>query len=314
MRWGVEQRLEFIDFRLFWDGGINRSELIEQFGISIPQASKDLSMYEASAPGNLVYDKRAKRYFSSAHFRPRFFEPNADRYLTQLRSIADQTVQKEETWLSQIPEAESMPIPHRRVNVDVLRTVLGAIRKQKLVRVLYQSMNAAKPEAMWRWISPHALGSDGLRWHVRAFCHMDQRFKDFLLSRCLAADGEKEGGISANCDVSWNEFFNVVLVPNPLLSANQQAIIEQDYCMTSGQIAIPIRKSLLYYFRKRLRLDVAHAIDDVRETPVVVANRDAFEAALADADSSSDRSKLTEQAIRVGAPQDASIWSANAGK
>ena len=309
MRWGVEQRLEFIDFRLFWDGGINRSELIEQFGISVPQASKDLSMYEASAPGNLAYDKRAKRYFSSPQFRPRFFEPTADRYLTQLRSITDQTVQKEETWLSQIPEAESMPIPHRRVNVEVLRTVLGAIRKQKMVRIFYQSMNAAKPEPLWRWISPHALGNDGLRWHVRAFCHMEQGFKDFLLSRCLAADGEQDGGIPASRDNSWNEFFSVILVPNPLLSANQQAIIAQDYCMTGGQIAIPIRKSLLYYFRKRLRLDVAHAIDNVRETPVVVANRDAFEAALADADSSSDRRMLADQAIRVGAPQDVPISS-----
>lgn len=289
MRWGVEQRLEFIDFRLFWDGGINRSELIEQFGISVPQASKDLSMYEASAPGNLVYDKRAKRYFSSPQFRPRFFEPNADRYLTQLRSIADRTVQPEDTWLSQIPEAESMPIPHRRVNVDVLRRVLDAIRKQKSVRVLYQSMNTAKPEPLWRWISPHALGNDGLRWHVRAFCHMDQRFKDFLLSRCLSADGEQDGGIPANRDTSWNEVFSVVLVPNPLLSANQQTIIAQDYCMEGGQIAIPIRKSLLYYFRKRLRLDVANAIDDVRETPVVVANRDVFEATLAEVDSGVER-------------------------
>ena len=301
MRWGVEQRLEFIDFRLFWDGGINRSELIEQFGISVPQASKDLSMYEASAPGNLVYDKRAKRYFSSPQFRPRFFEPSADRYLTQLRSISDQTVKPEETWLSQIPSAESMPIPNRRVNVDVLRTVLGAIRKRRSVRVLYQSMTAAKPEPLWRWISPHAFGNDGLRWHVRAFCHMEQKFKDFLLSRCLAADGEQDGGIPASRDTSWNEFFSVVLVPNPLLSANQQAIIAQDYCMSGGQIAIPIRKSLLYYFRKRLRLDVAHAIDDVRETPVVVANRDAFEAALSDVDSSPERSKEAGKSIPVGA-------------
>jgi hypothetical protein len=138
---------------------------------------------------------------------------------------------------------------------------------------------------------------------------MEQGFKDFLLSRCLAADGEQDGGIPASRDTSWNEFFSVNLVPNPLLSTNQQAIIAQDYCMTGGQIAIPIRKSLLYYFRKRLRLDVAHAIDNVRETPVVVANRDAFEAALADANSSSDRRKLADKATRVGAPQDVRISS-----
>ena len=47
MRWGVEKRLEFIEFRLFWEGGINRADIIERFGVSVPQASKDLSLYEA---------------------------------------------------------------------------------------------------------------------------------------------------------------------------------------------------------------------------------------------------------------------------
>ena len=34
MRWGVEKRMEFIEFRLFWDGGINRADIIGQFGVS----------------------------------------------------------------------------------------------------------------------------------------------------------------------------------------------------------------------------------------------------------------------------------------
>jgi hypothetical protein len=25
-RWGVERRLEFVEFRLFWEGGVNRSD------------------------------------------------------------------------------------------------------------------------------------------------------------------------------------------------------------------------------------------------------------------------------------------------
>jgi hypothetical protein len=282
MRWGVEQRLEFIDFRLYWEGGINRADIMEQFGVSVPQASKDLSLYEEKAPGNLVYDKSAKRYFASAQFRTVFFKPDADRYLTQLRTIADHTVRPEETWLSTVPTAESMPIPHRRVSVDVLRSVVEALRKQRALKILYQSMNPVRPEPIWRWISPHAFGTDGLRWHVRAYCHTDGKFKDFLLSRCLAAEGNEDQAMSANQDVHWNDLFEVILVPNSLLSAGQQNVIAQDYCMTAGQIAVPVRKALLYYFRKRLRLDVAHAIDNARETPVIVANQEAFEAALAE--------------------------------
>jgi len=29
LRWGVERKLEFIEFRLFWEGSVNRSDIIE---------------------------------------------------------------------------------------------------------------------------------------------------------------------------------------------------------------------------------------------------------------------------------------------
>ena len=39
LRWGVECRLEFIEFQLFWEEQLNRSDLIEMFGIPVQQAS-----------------------------------------------------------------------------------------------------------------------------------------------------------------------------------------------------------------------------------------------------------------------------------
>ncbi|PCG07421.1 WYL domain-containing protein, partial [Sphingomonas ginsenosidimutans] len=45
LRRGVESRLEFIEFRLFWEGHVNRSDLIDVFGVSINQASTDLNRY-----------------------------------------------------------------------------------------------------------------------------------------------------------------------------------------------------------------------------------------------------------------------------
>lgn len=85
MRWGVEKRLEFIEFRLFWEGGINRADIVDQFGVSVPQASKDLTLYEEKAPGNLIYDKSAKRYKAADEFKPVFMKPNASIYLAHLR-------------------------------------------------------------------------------------------------------------------------------------------------------------------------------------------------------------------------------------
>ena len=81
LRWGVEQRLEFIEFRLFWEGHVNRIDLMDQFGVSVNQASMDLNRYIGFAPDNMVYDKSARTYVRGPGFKPQFLEPDASRYL-----------------------------------------------------------------------------------------------------------------------------------------------------------------------------------------------------------------------------------------
>ena len=36
--WTQARRFEFIEWKLFWDGSLNRSDLEQAFGISTPQA------------------------------------------------------------------------------------------------------------------------------------------------------------------------------------------------------------------------------------------------------------------------------------
>jgi len=282
LRWGVERRLEFIEFRLYWDGGINRSDITGYFGVSVPQASKDLSQYQELAPGNIDYDKSEKRYVATTAFKPKFLQADADQYLSQLRAVTEREAAPDETWLGSIPTADWMPIPHRRVDPVVLRTLLAAIRDRQAVKVFYQSMSDKHPDPIWRIISPHALGSDGFRWHVRAFCSIDRIFKDFLLSRCLKCKPAGEAEAKPEDDVSWHELIELRLKPNPGLSKSQQQVIASDFDMDNNELRLSVRKSLLYYFEKRLRLDVAEALDDPREAPVVIANKAEFEEALAE--------------------------------
>ena len=283
MRWGVEKRLEFIEFRLFWEGGINRADIVERFGISIPQASKDLTLYEKEAPGNLDYDKSAKQYRASCQFKPVFLEPNAASFLAHLRAETEPVLESSDTWLGAAPDHDSLPIPRRCVNAGVLREILRAIREELSLEILFQSMSANTPNPKWRRITPHALGNDGLRWHVRAFCHIDHKFKDFILSRSLNTQKADAPGATSTEDRMWNDCFAVMLAPNPALSESQQAVIAQDYEMTDGNTEVLVRKALLYYFQMRLRLNLAGRLDSPHEAPVIVANRAAFDAALAEA-------------------------------
>lgn len=280
LRWAPEQRLEFIEFRLFWDGAVNRSDLMDRFGISEPQASKDLAAYRDLAANNIEYDSSKKRYVSGNPFRPVFFKPNPDRYLAQLKAISDGILDSSDTWIAVLPPSGVVPVPTRRIDAEVLRALVSAIRDQLAIHVEYQSMSREHPEPLWRWITPHAFGFDGLRWHVRAYCHRQSRFLDFVLGRVLRVAETGPAGAHSEDDLLWQEFFDVVLQPNPQLTEAQRRGVARDYGMSDDELVVSVRSALLYYFNKRLRFDVGDALDGPHERPVVIANRSEFDAAM----------------------------------
>ena len=273
LRWSIERRLEFIEFRLYWEGGINRGDIVDQFGLSVPQASKDLSRYQELAPDNMAYDKSEKRYFATPGFAPRFLRPDPNQYLSQLNAVGNLAIRPDETRISRIPNLDSVPVLHRRIDPDFLRALLDAVRDEGAMEILYQSMNPKRPEPVWRAVSPHAFANDGYRWHVRAFCHIDSIFKDFLLSRCLDHRPSGPALAKSSDDTDWLEFFDVELIPNPKLSKSQQLVISHDYGMEGGKLIVSIRKSLFFYFERHHRLDIADILNRPQEVPVVIARR-----------------------------------------
>ncbi|RWJ32022.1 WYL domain-containing protein [Mesorhizobium sp.] len=280
LRWGVEQRLEFIEFRLFWEGGLNRADITRYFGVSVPQASKDLSQYQALVPDNIVYDRSEKRYFASKNFTPRFLKPDPDRYLSQLRMIAEGAIGREESWVVRPPSFETLPMPRRHVDPEVLRTILAAIREKQALEIRYQSLSGNRPQATWRWISPHAIAYDGQRWHVRAFCHLDRGFKDFLLPRVLKTRANAPAEAPPEQDTIWSEIVSVALKPHPGLSDEQKHVVAQDFGMKAGRLEIKLRLALLYYLLKRLNLDFEEEKRPAREQHVVLADPDGVRQAL----------------------------------
>ena len=268
LRWGVEQKLQFIEFRLFWEGHVNRSDLIEKFGVSPNQASGDLNRYIALAENNMIYDKSARTYVRGPGFKPQFLEPDASRYLAQLRSVADGILDREDSWIADLPPYAAAPTPVRGVNPTTLRSVVGAIRRSEAIEVKYQSLSS--PEPRWRWIAPHAIGFDGFRWHTRAFCLTDDCFKDFLLSRILDIRGSRESETSADEDRDWHSEVTLEVGPHPDLSETQAKVIALDYGMQGGKAKIKVRRALLYYALRRLGLDTDPAARRPQEQQIVL--------------------------------------------
>lgn len=94
-------------------------------------------------------------------------------------------------------------------------------------------MSAERPEPIWRRITPHAFGYDDFRWHVRAYCHLTDKFKDFLLPRILKSREPGKGGITGEHDRLWQEKFEVEIAPHPELGAGQRTIVERVWSMAS---------------------------------------------------------------------------------
>jgi hypothetical protein len=270
LRWGVEQKLQFIEFRLFWEGHVNRSDLIDKFSVSQNQASGDLNRYIALAPDNMVYDKSGKTYLRSSSFSPLFLKPNATQYLSQVRSVAEGIVAPEDAWIGNFPAFDAAPSPARGIDPVVLRSIVIAIRRREAIHILYQSMSAPDPE--WRWISPHALAFDGFRWHARSYCEKSGEFRDFVISRIMEARQTRPPAAPLASDSAWNEILELHIGPHPALSPNQQRVVELDYGMNNGQVTILVRKALLYYALKRLGLDTDLAARRPQDQQIVLLN------------------------------------------
>ena len=280
IRWGTERRLEFIEFRLYWEGGVRRGDITEKFGVSTPQASADLGLYQKLAAGNLVYDSSEKRYVSTEDFKPIFLDLKADSYLAHLHDASGDRVRLTDSWMGEVPSTALMPVPNRRVKSDVLRALIRAIREKRSIEILYQSMNKENLDKAWRWVSPHSLVNDGARWHVRAFCHNRRDFRDFLLSRCDATKSFGEAESDIDNDVAWNELCEVQLHPNPSLNEVQRRGVMEDYEMENGNLSIFIKKALLFYFEKNLRLDVPDVKGNPAATPLKILNYEEFKIAM----------------------------------
>jgi DeoR/GlpR family transcriptional regulator of sugar metabolism len=68
-RWFESQRIAFIAEMLHVYGFINRAHLMRKFGISQPQASKDLRSFERKSAGSMAYNLSTKRYEATGHHR-----------------------------------------------------------------------------------------------------------------------------------------------------------------------------------------------------------------------------------------------------
>ncbi|HEY3936206.1 MAG TPA: WYL domain-containing protein [Bryobacteraceae bacterium] len=277
LRSAVQRRLEFLDFRLWWSGRVNRKDLSDVFRISPQQASADIGAYEKRAPQNLRYDNALKTYLRTDEFEPAFVGGSTDRYLLQLVAVQSGWMRREDTWFETIPPLDVVSLKRRSIDPQNLQRVLEAIRGKLEIEIEYSSINSATNSK--RWIAPHALGYSAARWHVRAWSRERNDFRDFNLNRIGPISGERAATVDTHLDYEWDNFIDLILVPNSNLDIQTQHALETEFNMTDGRLTLPIRLALVFYVRNEYNLDVAPGLLDPKKQQLTLENQDEVESA-----------------------------------
>lgn len=242
------ERLFHIDFKLYFLGSVNRTDLVSRFGIKEAAASRDLSLYKEFAPKNIEYDTKAKTYIQREGFFP-LFEYNGSQTLAALlHGFGDDFVGRQKPIVTcEAPTQLNFP------NIDTLACITRAIHNKNVLKILYRSISSGKSE---REIVPFVLIDNGLRWHVRGFDRARGRFVDFVVNRIeLAALKSEDIPLEQTmvADNQWNRIVNLQIVPHPRL--NHPDTIAFEYGMKGNQIEIQARAAVAGYVLRRWNVD-----------------------------------------------------------
>lgn len=306
-QWTQKRRLEFIDFRLNFEGRLNRSDVVKFFGISIPQSSLDFCRYrelvKEADPNrtNFYYDAHLKVYVKADDFKPLFEEiATPEHYLNDLLALTNGDLSTSRNYFGFIPNVgiSSFTPPRRNINKDVLFNVLEAIKFHYAIHITYMSVSANQNKDIL--VVPHGLAYDGLRWHMRAYSYSSHAFRDYVLSRIIRCsipeipapndryyDSEnggvfKEVGTAGKDDIEWNSLIDLVLKANPELEEGARRAIEIDYGIEpNGTIVYTCRRALAFYTLQWLRLTKEYDCLPPSHRQLVLVNADEVNRRLA---------------------------------
>jgi len=265
-------RLRAIELLAYWEGRLVTNRLIGWFGVSRQQASADIKKYMTMHnPNSLVHDPAVKAYVPKPGFRPVLTTGHINEYLDMVSGLVSESMA---VTLEVDTNLAAVQLPDRSVRPEVVREVIRACRTRGSIKILYASMS--NPVWNERVISPHTLVYTGFRWHVRAYCHKRQEFRDFLLSRIgRTPKPSSESPPETLEDELWNEHILLTLVPNPKLNDGQKALVEKDFGMPDGRLQMTVRKALAHYTLQRYQ--VAISVDEVGDEfkfPIILLESD----------------------------------------
>ena len=249
LSYSQQQRLAYIDFKLFFTGSVTRNNIVQHFKLGVTAASRDLNLYKELASANLTYDHSLKKYFISDSFKP-LFTHDAKRTLVKLANQISDGFDAIGDTNFPVEQPSQLNVP----DITVIAKLSQAMLNNKAVSIIYTSLSSGSAA---RELVPHSIVDNGLRWHVRAFDRKTNSFRDFVLTRIAKVTilkGTPENFENKIEDNQWQRILPLQLVPHPN-NVEFPTAIKMDYGMQNGVLELNIRAAMAGYLLRRWNVD-----------------------------------------------------------
>lgn len=242
------ERLAHIEFLAYFIGKVSRKCIMSRFDIGEAAATRDLSLYNDMAPGNIIYDPRLKYYVPSESFECRF-NLSAKKCLDTLSSgFGDYLTDNDE-----FKVAHTLRLSPPDLNVTA--AITRAITTKRPIEIEYLSVTSGQSKKI---LVPFAILDSGLRWHIRAYDRQKSRFADFVINRIINAKVLNNESIQpheeSNEDSQWTSFVDLIIQVHPKNEKDKQ-VIEHEYGMIDGTLIKHIRKAYVGYLLRSWDID-----------------------------------------------------------
>ncbi|MFC4280750.1 WYL domain-containing protein [Thalassotalea piscium] len=253
LSYAQQQRLAYIDFKLYFTGSVTRAEIVQHFKLGVSAATRDINLYKEHAPKNMAYDNKEKKYFLTNSFTP-LFKHDAKRTLVKLaHQISDgfDAIGSGEGCVEfPVEQPSQLNVP----DINVIAKLTQAMVNGKAVSVIYTSLTSGSSA---RELVPHTIVDNGLRWHVRAYDRKTNSFRDFVLTRLAKVtviNNEPEVNEIKLQDEQWNTIMPLEIVPHPK-NVEYPTAIKMDYGMENGMLKLNVRAAMAGYLLRRWNVD-----------------------------------------------------------
>ncbi len=251
--WAARQRLRFIENCAWWKGVINRTDVVDYFGISMAQASSDIQSYLEVNPDCVIYNLRLKRYETADDMRCRLAPPNLAEGVALFLGGGYNALCGGGAASSEPTAGVSVFLPPSGGGIEVVeRRAFLAIVNGYRIRMRY--MDPETEEEDWRRIRPHAIAFNGRTWHLRAWCERSDDYLDFALNRVLEIEWAREIMGLPRPDEEWDEWITLKVRARKGLDPKRKRTAEVEYGLPKGGLKLNVRKAMEPYVRERLGL------------------------------------------------------------